>query len=146
MNTQTRSAGSPVPILADHRTDKRLGRWTTRRDFEIRSRHGRVVLDLRSPQIPEGDIQITTDLDRAAVTLLVAEDAVIDQRDVTWTVAGRSSRPSTTRRPAPAARFGLPGTSAAARSGYTAAGSPSYQRSARGSSSPTRAAPTPTAA
>ena len=89
MNTQTRPAGSPVPILADHCTDKRLGNWTTRRDFEIRSRHGRVVLDLRSPQIPEGDIQIDLDLDRAAVTLLVAEDAVIDQWDLTWTGGGK---------------------------------------------------------
>ena len=84
MNTQIRPAGSAVPVLADHRTEKRLGNWTTRRDFEIRSRRGRVVLDLRSPQIPEGDIQIALDLDRAAVTLLVAEDAVIDQWDLTW--------------------------------------------------------------
>ena len=88
MNTQTCSTGSPVPILADHRTDKRLGNWTTRRDFEIRSRHGRVVLDLRSPQIPDGDIQVALDLDRAAVTLLVAEDAVIDQWDLAWTGGG----------------------------------------------------------
>ncbi len=89
MNTQTRPAGSAVPILADHRTEKRLGNWTTRRNFEIRSRRGRVVLDLRSPQIPEGDIQIALDLDRAAVTLLVAEDAVVDQWDLTWASGGK---------------------------------------------------------
>ena len=89
MNMQTRPAGSAVRILADHRADKRLGNWTTGRDFEIRSRHGRVVLDLRSPQIPDGDIQIDLDLDRSAVTLLVAEDAVIDQWELTWTGGGK---------------------------------------------------------
>ena len=89
MNAQTLPAGTTVPILADHRTQKRLGNWTTRREFEIRSRHGRVVLDLRSPQIPEGDIQIALDLDRAALTLLVGGDAVIDHWDLTWTGGGK---------------------------------------------------------
>jgi hypothetical protein len=89
MSTQTRPAGNAVRILADHRAQKRLGNWTTSRDFEIRSRRGRVVLDLRSPQIPEGDIQIDLDLDRSAVTLLVAEDAVIDHWDLAWTGRGR---------------------------------------------------------
>ena len=89
MNTHTHPAGSTVQILADHRADKRLGPWTTSRDFEIRSRHGRVVLDLRSPQIPDGDIQIDLDLDHSAVTLLVAEDAVIDQWELGWTGGGK---------------------------------------------------------
>jgi hypothetical protein len=47
------------------------------------------VLDLRSPQIPDGDIQIDLDLDRSAMTLLVAEDAVIDQWELTWTGGGK---------------------------------------------------------
>ncbi len=89
MNTQTHPAGNAIRILADHRADKRLGNWTAGRDFEIRSRHGRVVLDLRSPQIPEGDIQIDLDLDRSAVTLLVAGDAVIDQWELAWTGDGK---------------------------------------------------------
>jgi hypothetical protein len=89
MNAQTRPAGNTVRILADHRADKRLGNWTTGRDFEIRARHGRVVLDLRSRQIPDGDIQIDLDLDRSAVTLLVPEDAVIDQWELTWTGGGK---------------------------------------------------------
>jgi hypothetical protein len=89
MTTQTRPEDSPARIHADHRTEKRLGTWTTSRDFEIRSRHGRVILDLRSPQIPEGDIEINLDLDRSAVTLLVAEDAVIDQWDLAWTGGGK---------------------------------------------------------
>jgi hypothetical protein len=89
MSTQTRPAGNEVKILADHRAHKQLGNWTTSRDFEIRSRHGRVVLDLRSPQIPEGDIRIGLELDRSAVTLLVAEDAVIDHWDLAWTGRGK---------------------------------------------------------
>ena len=89
MNVQAIPAGTAVPILADHRTQKRLGNWTTRREFEVRARHGRVVLDLRSPQIPEGDIQIALDLDRAALTLLVGGDALIDQWDLTWTGGGK---------------------------------------------------------
>jgi hypothetical protein len=89
MNTQTRPAGTPARIHADHRTEKRLGNWTSSRGFEIRSRHGRVVLDLRSPQIPAGDIEIDLDLDRSAVTLLVAGDAVIDQWDLAWTGSGK---------------------------------------------------------
>ena len=89
MDTQTRPAGSTVQIHADHRAEKRLGHWTTGRVFEVRSRRGRVVLDLRSPRIPEGDIQIDLDLDRSAVTLLVAEDAVIDHWDLAWAGGGK---------------------------------------------------------
>jgi hypothetical protein len=89
MNTQTRPAGSPARIHADHRALKQLGNWTTSRNFEIRSRRGRVVIDLRSPRIPAGDIRIDLDLDRSAVTLLVAEDAVIDQWDLAWTGGGK---------------------------------------------------------
>jgi hypothetical protein len=101
MTTQTRSDDSPARIHADHRTEKRLGNWTTSRDFEIRSRHGRVLLDLRSPQIPEGDIEISLDLDRSAVTLLVTEDAVIDQWDLAWTGGGKVKQ--TFHRPAASA-------------------------------------------
>jgi hypothetical protein len=89
MTTQPRPEDSPARIHADRRTEKCLGNWTASRDFEIRSRHGRVILDLRSPQIPEGDIEIDLDLDRSAVTLLVAEDAVIDQWDLAWTGGGK---------------------------------------------------------
>ena len=52
MNTQTRPAGSAVRILADHRADNG---WATGPPARFGSvRGGRVVLDLRSPQIPDG--------------------------------------------------------------------------------------------
>ena len=89
MNTQIRPAGSPTRIHVNHSSEKRLGNWTTARAFEIRSRHGRAVIDLRSPHIPAGDIQVDLDLDRSAVTLLVTEDTVIDQRDLGWTGRGK---------------------------------------------------------
>ena len=89
MNTQIRPAGSPARIDVDHSSEKRLGNWTTARAFEIRSRHGRAVIDLRSPHIPAGDIQVDLDLDRSAVTLLVTEDTVIDQWNLAWTGRGK---------------------------------------------------------
>jgi len=36
------------------------------------------VLDLRSPQIPAGDIEVDVDLDHATLKLLAPEDAVVD--------------------------------------------------------------------
>ena len=87
MNTQPTSQPTPVRIHADHVTAKRLGHWTTARAFEVKARQGTVVIDLRSPRIPGGDIQLDLDLDRAAVKLLVADDAIIDHWELTW--AGR---------------------------------------------------------
>ena len=47
------------------------------------------MIDLRSPQIPDGDIEVDLDLDHATITLLVAEDTVIDQWDLAWTGRGK---------------------------------------------------------
>jgi len=47
------------------------------------------VLDLRSPQIPAGDIEIEVDLDHAMLKLLVADDAVVDDWDLRRTGRGR---------------------------------------------------------
>jgi hypothetical protein len=86
MNTTT-TQPTPVRIHADHAAEKRLGHWTTARAFEVKARRGTVVIDLRSPQIPHGDIELDLSLDRATVKLLVAEDAVIDHWELAW--AGR---------------------------------------------------------
>ena len=86
---QTPAAITPVRIHADHGSARRLGTWTTARVFQVRARRGRVVIDLRSPQIPDGDIEVGLDLDHATITLLVAEEAVIDQRDLAWTGRGK---------------------------------------------------------
>ena len=89
MNASMGTTVTPDRIHADHGSQKRLGNWTTARAFEIRARRSRVVMDLRSPQIPAGDIGVGLDLDHSTVKLLVAEDAVIDQWDLAWTGRGK---------------------------------------------------------
>lgn len=87
MNTQL--AATPLQIHADHAHRKLLGTWTTSAAFEIRARRSRVVIDLRSPQIPSGDITLDLTLDHAALTLLVAPDMVIDQWDLAFDGRGK---------------------------------------------------------
>jgi hypothetical protein len=89
MNTPNRAILTPVQIHADHASQKRLGNWTTARTFQVRARHAQVTIDLRSPQIPAGDIELDLDLDHSTVTLLVDGDAVIDQWDLAWTGRGK---------------------------------------------------------
>jgi hypothetical protein len=66
---------------------KRLGNWTRAARFEVRSHGGVVVLDLRSPDIPD-DVQVRADLSRCTLTLLVREDAAVDHWDLSWTGRG----------------------------------------------------------
>jgi len=87
MNTSLTTG--PVKIQLAYSTEKHLGHWTTARSFEVRARRGSLVLDLRSPQIPEGEIEIRLDLDHSMVKLLVPEDAVIDQWDLEFRGRGR---------------------------------------------------------
>ncbi len=68
----------PVRIPANYAVTKKLGHWTTERSFEVHAHRGHAVIDLRSPQIPDGDVEVTVDLDHGMTKLLVAEDAVID--------------------------------------------------------------------
>ena len=89
MNTPNHASLTPVQIHADHASQKRLGNWTTARTFQVRGRHAQVTIDLRSPQIPAGDIELGLDLDHSTVTLLVADDAVIDHWDLAWTGRGK---------------------------------------------------------
>lgn len=86
MNT-TQTA--PVRVSANRTVTKRLGNWTTARRFQVRAHRGHAVLDLRSPQIPDGDIQVDIDLDHAVLKLLVADDAVIDDWDLRRIGRGR---------------------------------------------------------
>lgn len=80
---------TPVQLHADHARETRLGNWTTARAFQVRARHAQLTIDLRSPQIPAGDIDVGLSLDHSMVKLLVADDAVIDHRDLTWTGRGK---------------------------------------------------------
>jgi len=75
-------------VQADHSVVKRLGHWTRQGSLQVRARKGKVVLDLRSPEI-DGDIDIDLDLQRSVVTLLVADDATIDQWALRFTGRGR---------------------------------------------------------
>jgi hypothetical protein len=88
MNAQV-STDNPEQLHADHASLKRLGTWTTARAFEVRARQSSVVIDLRSPQILDGDIEVELTLDHSTVTLLVAEDTTIDQWDLSWTGRGK---------------------------------------------------------
>jgi hypothetical protein len=75
-------------VHADHTVAKRLGDWTRANRFEVRARHGVVVIDLRSADIGD-DVEVRLDLHRAVVKLLVADDAAIDHWDLRWTVKGK---------------------------------------------------------
>jgi len=87
--TPTTTAGAPARVQAHYENVKKLGHWTADRRFEVRARRGMVVLDLRSPRIPDGDIEIELDLDHSMVKLLVPQDARIDHWDLRHTGRGR---------------------------------------------------------
>ncbi|MBU3059959.1 hypothetical protein KO481_00220 [Nocardia sp. NEAU-G5] len=85
MNTAT-----PVRIHVDHEATKRLGDWTSEKQFDVTARWGFVVLDLRSPLIEgDEDIEVNVNLDHGTIKLLVPDDAVIDQTGLQWTGRGR---------------------------------------------------------
>ena len=89
MTNLTHTDSAPVRIPANHAVTKRLGNWTTARRFQVRAHRGSAVVDLRSPQIPAGDIEIEADLDHATLKLLVAGDAMIEDWDLRRTGRGR---------------------------------------------------------
>ncbi|HSS91787.1 MAG TPA: hypothetical protein VLL69_20930 [Streptosporangiaceae bacterium] len=88
INLMQTDLAEPVRIPANHAVTKRLGNWTTARRFQVRAHRGSAVLDLRSPQIPAGDVEIEADLDHAMLKLLVADDAFVEDWDLRLT--GRS--------------------------------------------------------
>jgi len=80
---------TPVELIhAHHTTIKRLGNWTCADRFELRARSGAVVLDLRSPDLPD-DLDILLDLQRSVVKLLVTDDTTVDHWDLRWSAKGR---------------------------------------------------------
>ena len=101
MNPQLTTTTSPVQVHADHGQRKLLGSWTSSSAFEVRARRSRVVIDLRSPQIEAGDLELDLSLDHAELTLLVAPDMVIDQWDLAFD--GRGKVKQAFHHPAPGA-------------------------------------------
>jgi hypothetical protein len=103
-------------IHADHAVAKRLGNWTRARRFEVRARSGLVVLDLRSPDLPD-EVEVRVELQRATVKLLVPDDAEVEHWDLHWTARGRvkdaagAAAPARTESPAGTRRVRLTGVS-----------------------------------
>jgi len=93
MNLIQTAPAAPVRVAANHTVTKRLGNWTTARQFQVRAHRGLAVLDLRSPQIPAGDIEVEADIDHATLKLLVAADAVVDDWDLRRIGRGRVKDP-----------------------------------------------------
>jgi hypothetical protein len=67
-----------VKILARKCSIRRMGHWTTARRFDVWAAKSSVILELRSPRIETGDIEVNLDIDHSMVKLLVPEDAIID--------------------------------------------------------------------
>jgi hypothetical protein len=67
-----------VRIRADHSVVRKLGQWTTARHFDVRSSRGNILLDLRSPRLRAGTVEIWLDLDSAVLRLLVPDGADVD--------------------------------------------------------------------
>jgi hypothetical protein len=78
-----------VPVRAHGTVTRRLGHWTSARHLDVRASRGSVLLDLRSRQIPAGDIRVDLDIDHAVVKLLVPDGAVIDADEVRRVGRGR---------------------------------------------------------
>src|SRR5437879_13802067 len=74
-------------VHVDHGVTKRLGRWTSASQFDVRVRSGVLVLDLRSPEVT-GDVEVRLGLHRSTAKLLLAEDRPGDDWGPAW--AGRA--------------------------------------------------------
>jgi hypothetical protein len=92
MNRTTTSPAATAPaaerLHVDHGVTKRLGRWTSASQFDVRVRSGVLVLDLRSPEVT-GDVEVRLDLYRSTVKLLLAEGDQVDHWDLGWSGRGR---------------------------------------------------------
>ncbi len=101
--SETAPVGETVQVRAHNRSVRRLGHWTTARRFDVRASRGSVVLELRSPRLEPGDIEISLDLDHSMVKLLVPDGAVVDQDDLRRT--GRCGFVDWSGSPAPGGRL-----------------------------------------
>ncbi|MFG2038914.1 hypothetical protein [Dactylosporangium sp. NPDC048998] len=89
MTSLAHSTAEVVRVHADHAMTKQLGHWTTARTFQVRVRRGAAVIDLRSPKIADGDIELDVDIDHGMFKVLLPADATVDQWGIQWTGAGR---------------------------------------------------------
>jgi hypothetical protein len=89
MDTLHATPTASVRIAANYEVTKRLGNWTTARQFQVRAHRGHAVLDLRSPDIEAGEITVDLELDHALLKLLVPDGAVVDDWDLRRLGRGR---------------------------------------------------------
>src|SRR5258707_14816780 len=75
-------AEDTFPVRAHNRAIRQLGHWTSARHFDVRASRSSVTLELRSPRIPDGDIEIRLDADHSMIKLLVPDGATIDHDDL----------------------------------------------------------------
>jgi hypothetical protein len=102
MSTYDDRSIDPVRVATHHAVTKRLGHWTTQREFVVRAQRGKAVLDLRSPQIADGDLHLDVELEHATLTLLVADDATVEDWELRR--AGRARVKNSQPQSAPASR------------------------------------------
>jgi len=88
MTSQSASEREAGRVHVDHGVAKRLGRWTSASQFDVRVRSGVLVLDLRSPEVT-GDVEVRLGLHRSTVKLLLAEDDQVDHWELDWTGRGQ---------------------------------------------------------
>ena len=135
---------APVRIAANYEVTKRLGNWTTARDFQVRGHRGHAVLDLRSPHIEDGEITVDAELDHAMLKLLVPDGAVVEDWDLRRLGRGRV-KDAEGRNAAAAGASCSPASCGTPRSASTAAASPSCRPCSPASTSPTCGGHTPRA-
>jgi hypothetical protein len=76
-------------IRAHHRSERRLGRWTSARRFDVRATRGSVVLDLLLPELEPGEITVALELDHSTAILLVPDGANVDEGELRRIGRGR---------------------------------------------------------
>src|SRR5260370_14673024 len=59
-----------------------MGHWTMASRFDVRASQSSVILELRSPRIEPGDIEVNLDVDHSMVKLLVPDGAIVDADDL----------------------------------------------------------------
>jgi hypothetical protein len=82
MNSPQNTETGTAQVQAHYSAVRKLGHWTTDRRVTVRATRGHVTLDLRSPRIPAGDIEIELTADRSMLKLLVPDDAIVDHWDL----------------------------------------------------------------
>ena len=96
------NTGTTEKIRAHGAVVKKLGHWTSARLIDVKASAANVVLELRSPEIAAGDIEVGLDANRSVVKLLVPDDAIIDDGELRR--IGRGRVKDMTGSPSPAGR------------------------------------------